>query len=77
MGPFAKTPGARSVLSLAAAAALAATLVIAPAATPPSLTGVLIATASAQCPDVEVVFARGRQEPPGVGQIGDALVASL
>jgi hypothetical protein len=34
--------------------------------------------ASAQpCPDVEVVFARGTNEPPGVGGIGQAFVDSL
>ena len=37
----------------------------------------LIPSASAACPDAEVVFARGRQEPPGVGAVGDALVNSL
>jgi cutinase len=73
---IALTPGARRVLSLAAATALAAALVIAPAATPFS-TAALIPSASAACPDVEVVFARGRQEPPGVGAVGDALVNSL
>jgi cutinase len=61
---------------VAAATALAAALVIAPAATPFS-TAPLIPSASAACPDAEVVFARGRQEPPGVGAVGDALVASL
>ena len=76
MGPIAITPGAHRVLSLAAAAALAAALVIAPAATPFS-TAPLIPAASAACPDAEVVFARGRQEPPGVGAVGDALVNSL
>ena len=64
------------VLGLAAAAALAAALVIAPAATPLS-TAALIPVASAACPDAEVVFARGRLEPPGVGAVGDALVNSL
>jgi cutinase len=73
---IALTPGARRVLSLAAATALAAALVIAPAATPFS-TAALIPSASAACPDVEVVFARGRQEPPGVGAVGDVLVNSL
>jgi cutinase len=29
------------------------------------------------CPDVEVVFARGTGEPPGLGRVGDAFVASL
>ena len=73
MGPIAMTP---RVLGLAAAASLAAALVIAPAATPFS-TAALIPVASAACPDAEVVFARGRQEPPGVGAVGDALVNSL
>jgi cutinase len=36
------------------------------------------ATAFAQtCPDVEVVFARGTTEPPGVGGIGQAFVDAL
>ncbi|MGB8404452.1 MAG: cutinase family protein [Mycobacterium sp.] len=29
------------------------------------------------CPDVEVVFARGTMEPPGVGNVGQAFVDSL
>jgi cutinase len=32
---------------------------------------------AASCPDVEVVFARGTTEPPGVGGIGQAFVDSL
>lgn len=37
-----------------------------------------VATASAQpCPDVEVVFARGTSEPPGVGRVGQALADTL
>jgi cutinase len=35
-----------------------------------------VATA-ADCPDVEVIFARGREEPPGIGRIGDAFVDAL
>ncbi|OJZ68814.1 cutinase [Mycobacterium paraffinicum] len=47
----------------------AAGLLLSPAATP---------TASAfDCPDVEVIFARGTNEPPGLGRVGDALVDSL
>ena len=34
-------------------------------------------TASAACPDVEVVFARRVGEPPGIGAVGSALVESL
>jgi cutinase len=33
--------------------------------------------AAAPCPDVEVVFARGTTEPPGVGGTGQAFVDSL
>lgn len=29
------------------------------------------------CPDIELVFARGTGEPPGMGRVGDALVATL
>ncbi|KHO23534.1 cutinase family protein [Mycolicibacterium setense] len=32
---------------------------------------------AADCADVEVVFARGTDEPPGMGRVGDALVESL
>ena len=35
-------------------------------------------TATAQqCSDVELVFARGTAEPPGMGRVGDALFAAL
>ena len=43
----------------------------------PLLIGPAIPKATAACPGAEVVFARGREEPPGLGQVGDALVASL
>jgi cutinase len=51
-------------------------LVIAPAATPFLIT-TLIPSASAACSDVEVVFARGREEPAGVGAVGDVFVNAL
>ena len=38
---------------------------------------VLPTAAAASCPSVEVIFARGRIEPPGTGQIGEAFIASL
>lgn len=47
----------------------AAGLLAAPAATP-------VASAD-DCPDVEVIFARGTNEPPGLGRVGDAFVDSL
>lgn len=69
-------PISACVLNLAAAALLAAILIVTPAAIP-STTAPLIPVASAQCPDAEVVFARGRFEPPGVGAVGDVLVNAL
>ncbi len=33
--------------------------------------------AAGPCPDVEVVFARGTNEPPGVGGVGQAFIDSL
>jgi hypothetical protein len=38
----------------------------------------LVAPASAaECPDVEVIFARGTNEPPGVGPTGEAFINAL
>jgi cutinase len=53
---------------LAAAFIAAAALLVAPP---------LVPRASASCPDAEVVFARGTDEPPGVGRVGEAFVSSL
>jgi cutinase len=58
-----------TLIGLAPAGLLAASLMLAPAT--------VIPTASASCPDVEVVFARGRQESPGAGVIGNAFVGAL
>lgn len=43
---------------------------------PDGITAIPSATA-ASCPPVELVFARGRQEPPGAGTIGNTLVSAL
>ncbi len=43
----------------------------------PMLPGVLPSAAADDCPDAEVVFARGTSEPPGIGRVGDAFVDSL
>jgi cutinase len=43
----------------------------------PALTTHMIPSASAACPPVEVVFARGRIEPPGIGILGNAFVSAL
>ncbi|QZT62742.1 cutinase family protein [Mycolicibacterium austroafricanum] len=43
-----------------------------------AMTGLGVPSAAAQpCPDVEVVFARGTSEPPGVGGVGQAFVDAL
>jgi cutinase len=42
-----------------------------------SLAPTLIPTASAACPAAEVVFARGRLEPPGAGAVGNAFVSAV
>jgi cutinase len=39
--------------------------------------GGLAPTARADCPDVQLIFARGTNEPPGLGVVGDALFAAL
>ncbi|MGZ4562868.1 MAG: cutinase family protein, partial [Mycobacterium sp.] len=39
-----------------------------------ALAGSVIPSAAAQCPDVQVVFARGTGEAPGVGSTGQAFV---
>ncbi|OBG31122.1 cutinase [Mycobacterium alsense] len=55
-------PGVSAVLT-------AAGLLLSPTATP-------VASAD-DCPDVEVIFARGTNEPPGLGRVGDAFVDAL
>lgn len=65
----AKRPRAHRYPSLAAAAFLAAAAMLFGAP--------LIPRAWASCPDVEVVFARGTNEPPGVGKVGGAFINSL
>ena len=47
------------------------------AAFSPSLLIAVPVAGAAPCPDVEVVFARGTTEPPGVGGIGQAFVDSV
>ena len=61
-------------MSLRPASALLGLLVAAVTAVTPL---VAAPTASASCPDVDVVFARGTNEPPGIGSVGDAFVSAL
>ncbi|PQM53235.1 cutinase family protein [Mycobacterium sp. UM_Kg27] len=65
---MAATTARRITRYLATAMALGGAALLSPSAPP----------ASAQpCPDVEVVFARGTGEPPGVGGIGQSFVDAL
>ncbi len=60
----------RRLSAVVAAVITAAALLIAPTVTAP--------VANAQgCPDIEVIFARGTDEPPGLGRVGSAFVDSL
>src|SRR6202008_4258569 len=66
----------KRVAGFASYALLAAGLLIAPALAPYQVAGP-IPKASAGCPDAEVDFARGREEAPGVGEVGQAFINSL
>jgi cutinase len=62
--------GVRTVSALAGIAALTATVVVGTIATP-------VSSAAPDCPDIEVVFARGTDEPAGIGNVGKAFVDTL
>ena len=64
-----KTPWLKRALvsALSVLAAVIAVTVVAP----------MPSAAAAGCPDIEVVFARGTDEPPGIGVVGQSLVDSL
>jgi cutinase len=62
----------KAIVSASATALTAGVLLVAPA-----VTGSGLPSASAACSDVELVFARGRLEPAGAGQIGNALISAL
>ena len=58
----------RIASTLGAAALVAGASLIAPAAS---------ASADEDCPDIDVIFARGTGEPPGLGDVGQAFVDAL
>jgi len=62
------TAGSIRVVRALAAAALAGAAIIGPLASPAGADG---------CNDIEVVFARGTGEAPGIGRVGQAFVDSL
>jgi cutinase len=62
------------IASTAAIVTASAALVL-PVVVPNAVGG--LGTAKADCPDIEVVFARGTTEAPGLGRVGGAFVDSL
>ncbi|MCV7150431.1 cutinase family protein [Mycolicibacterium pyrenivorans] len=65
------------IRKLTVAVVLAALALVAPAAIPDAAAPILPVASAAPCPQVELIFARGRIESPGAGQIGNALVGAL
>jgi cutinase len=74
--PRGRSKAAKRVAGFACATLLAAALLIAPVLVSAPAAGP-IPVASAACPDAEVDFARGREEAPGVGEVGQAFINSL
>jgi cutinase len=62
----------RHLIAGVVVAFVASALLVVPAISPN-----MTPSASAACPAVEVVFARGRIEPPGIGILGNAFVSAL
>ncbi|MGV9802352.1 cutinase family protein [Mycobacterium sp. NPDC003449] len=60
----------RCTLLFASAALTAAAAIAVPVLAP-------AVASAADCPDIQVVFARGTDEPPGLGRIGNAFVGAL
>jgi cutinase len=52
-------------------------LLIGPVVFPAGKPGAAPSASAASCPDVEVVFARGRLESPGTGILGNAFISAL
>jgi cutinase len=65
----------RYVVATATAAFTASAALLVPVMSPTAIGG--LGTASADCPDIEVVFARGTDDTPGLGRVGGAFVDSL
>ncbi len=66
--------GVRQVSALAGVAAVTAAAAVGTIVTPVSIPS---ASAAPDCPDIEVVFARGTDEPAGIGNVGKAFVDTL
>lgn len=66
--------GVRQVSALAGIAAVSAAAALGTITTPIAMPS---AAAAPDCPDIEVVFARGTDEPAGIGNVGKAFVDTL
>lgn len=73
-GRSSRATNARSAGRWAGRGAAAALII---AAAQPLLPNAVPAASAADCPDAEVVFARGTDEPKGMGAVGDAFANSL
>lgn len=67
-------PKRRPATKLLATALRASAIAVAAITAATGLSVVIPGTASAACPNVEISFARGRSQPPGVGSPGDAFI---
>ncbi|MCV7076496.1 cutinase family protein [Mycobacterium szulgai] len=67
----------KSLSTCLVATPIAATLTVAAAVLPPGVPAGPPSATAANCPQVEVVFARGRYESPGTGVLGNAFINSL
>lgn len=65
MGIGVRTKAARTAIAVTSAVAAACTV------------SVPVAAAAPECSDIEVAFARGTDEPPGIGRVGQAFVDTL
>ncbi|ORV42848.1 cutinase [Mycolicibacter engbaekii] len=63
-----KAPGVVALFAAVGASALVAV---------PGVPVVVPAASAADCPDIEVTFARGTAEPPGVGEVGQKFIDAL
>src|SRR5689334_3780085 len=75
MAPSSVRTSVRSAVAVVGAAASVATGLVVSTTAGPS--GFVAAASADPCPQVEVVFARGRNERPGTGRVGTAFVDAL
>src|SRR3954469_22284832 len=66
-----------TLISAAVILLAAATMLVGPSALLTGAFGAAPQASAAGCPDVEVIFARGRLESPGAGIIGNEFVSAL